>query len=42
MTGVSIKDGKRFPLLRDAVKAVTKRSDSGLLYVIDELNEMEG
>ena len=41
LTGVSIKDGKRFPLLRDAVKAVTKRSDSGLLYVIDELNEME-
>ena len=41
LTGVSIKDGERFPLLRDAVKAVTKRSDSGLLYVIDELNEME-
>ena len=41
LTGVSIKDGKRFPLLRDAVKAVTKRSDSGLLYVIDELNAMK-
>lgn len=24
LTGVNIKDGKRFPLLRDAVKAVTK------------------
>lgn len=41
LTGVSIKDGKRFPLLRRAVKNVTEKEVSGLLLVIDELREMQ-
>ena len=37
LTGISSRDGEKFPVLRKAVRAVTQSDQRGLLYVIDEL-----
>lgn len=37
LTGISSRDGERFPILRKAIRAVTKSEKRGLLLVIDEL-----
>ena len=36
-TGISSRDGEKFPVLRKAVRAVTQSDSRGLLHVIDEL-----
>lgn len=42
LTGTSIMEGKKFSLLKRAVRGVSERKDSGLLYVIDELRAIGG
>ncbi|HGL6489033.1 TPA: ATP-binding protein [Clostridioides difficile] len=37
LTGISSRDGEKFPVLRKAVRAVTQSDLRGLLHVIDEL-----
>ncbi|HBH1410092.1 TPA: ATP-binding protein [Clostridioides difficile] len=37
LTGISSRDGEKFPVLRKAVRSVTKSDSRGLLHVIDEL-----
>ena len=37
LTGISSRDGEKFPILRKAVRAVTQSDQRGLLHVIDEL-----
>lgn len=37
LTGISSRDGEKFPVLRKAVRAVTQSDTRGLLHVIDEL-----
>ncbi|KUE92335.1 ATP-binding protein [Streptococcus gallolyticus] len=37
LTGISSRDGEKFPVLRKAVRAVTQSDRKGLLHVIDEL-----
>ena len=37
LTGISSRDGEKFPVLRKAVRAVTQSDQQGLLHVIDEL-----
>ena len=37
LTGISSRDGDKFPVLRKAVRAVTQSDQRGLLHVIDEL-----
>ena len=37
LTGISSRDGKKFPVLRKAVRSVTQSDSRGLLHVIDEL-----
>ncbi|MDX5762120.1 ATP-binding protein [Clostridioides difficile] len=37
LTGISSRDGEKFPVLRKAVRAVTQSEKRGLLHVIDEL-----
>ena len=37
LTGISSRDGEKFPVLRKAVRSVTQSDSRGLLYVIDEL-----
>ncbi|SHK42810.1 AAA-like domain-containing protein [Clostridium cavendishii DSM 21758] len=37
LTGISSRDGERFPVLRKAIRAVTKSEKRGLLLVIDKL-----
>ena len=37
LTGISSRDGEKFPVLRKAIRAVTKSEKRGLLLVIDEL-----
>ena len=37
LTGISSRDGEKFPVLRKAVRAVTQNDQRGLLHVIDEL-----
>ena len=37
LTGISSRDGEKFPVLRKAVRAVTQSDQRGLLHVIDEL-----
>lgn len=37
LTGISSRDGEKFPVLRKAVRAVTQSNQRGLLHVIDEL-----
>ena len=37
LTGISSRDGEKFPVLRKAVRAVTQSDQHGLLHVIDEL-----
>ena len=37
LTGISSRDGEKFPVLRKAVRAVTQSGQRGLLHVIDEL-----
>ena len=37
LTGISSRDGEKFPVLRKAVRAVTQSVQRGLLHVIDEL-----
>lgn len=39
LTGISSRDGERFPLLRKAIRSVTQRKVRGLLLVIDELKK---
>lgn len=39
LTGISSRDGKRFPVLRRAVRAVTNSEMRGLLRVIDALRD---
>lgn len=39
LTGISSRDGERFPLLRKAIRSVTQQEKSGLLLVIDELRK---
>ncbi|EMS74330.1 ATPase [Enterococcus durans IPLA 655] len=39
LTGISSRDGERFPLLRKAIRSVTQQENSGLLLVIDELRK---
>ncbi|HFJ5518479.1 TPA: ATP-binding protein [Enterococcus faecium] len=39
LTGISSRDGEKFPILRKAIRAVTQRKTSGLLLVIDELRK---
>ena len=41
LTGISSRDGKKFPVLRKAVRAVTQSDQRGLLHVIDELRREE-
>ena len=37
LTGISSRDGEKFPVLRKAVRSVTQSNRRGLLHVIDEL-----
>lgn len=37
LTGISSRDGEKFPVLRKAVRSVTQSDNRGLLHVIDEL-----
>lgn len=39
LTGISSRDGERFPLLRKAIRSVTQKEVRGLWLVIDELRE---
>jgi len=39
LTGISSRDGDRFPVLRRAIREVTKSEKRGLLLVIDELRK---
>ena len=39
LTGISSRDGEKFPVLRKAVRAVTQSETRGLLHVIDELRK---
>lgn len=39
LTGVSPKDGEKFPILRSAVHRVSKRKRPGLFHVIEELSK---
>ena len=39
LTGISSRDGEKFPVLRKAVRAVTQSDQRGLLHVIDELRK---
>lgn len=37
LTGISSRDGEKFPVLRKAIRSVTQNENKGLLLVIDEL-----
>ena len=37
LTGISSRDGEKFPVLRKAIRAVTNSEERGLLKVIEEL-----
>lgn len=39
LTGISSRDGEKFPVLRKAVRNVTQSNKKGLLHVIDELRK---
>ena len=39
LTGISSRDGEKFPVLRKAVRAVTQSEARGLLHVIEELRK---
>ena len=39
LTGISSRDGDKFPVLRKAIRTVTQREKRGLLLVIDELRK---
>lgn len=39
LTGVTIKDDKKYPVLRKAVKKVGKSEKPGMLFVVDELRK---
>ena len=39
LTGISSRDGEKFPVLRKAVRAVSQSDKRGLLHVIDELRK---
>ena len=39
LTGISSRDGEKFPVLRKAVRSVTQSQSRGLLHVIDELRK---
>ena len=39
LTGISSRDGEKFPVLRKAVRAVTQSEKRGLLHVIEELRK---
>ncbi|MDC0786825.1 ATP-binding protein [Coprococcus comes] len=39
LTGISSRDGEKFPVLRKAVRSVTQSANRGLLYVIEELRK---
>ena len=39
LTGISSRDGEKFPVLRKAVRSVTQSETKGLLLVIDELRK---
>lgn len=41
LTGISGRDGKKFPVLRNAVRAVTQKEKRGLLLVLEELKRMD-
>ena len=38
LTGISSRDGEKFPVLRKAVRSVTQSDNRGLLHVIEELS----
>lgn len=37
LTGISSRDGEKFPVLRKAIRSVSQKNKRGLLYVIEEL-----
>lgn len=39
LTGISSRDGEKFPVLRKAIRSVTQNENKGLLLVIDELRK---
>jgi len=39
LTGISSRDGEKFPVLRKAIRSVTQSQTKGLLLVIDELRK---
>lgn len=39
LTGISSRDGEKFPVLRKAIRRVTKSKNRGLLLVLDELRK---
>lgn len=39
LTGISSRDGEKFPVLRKAIRSVTQSETKGLLLVIDELRK---
>ena len=39
LTGISSRDGEKFPVLRRAIRSVTQSKQRGLLHVIDELRK---
>lgn len=39
LTGISSRDGEKFPILRKAIRSVTQSKEKGLLKVIDELRK---
>ena len=39
LTGISSRDGEKFPILRRAIRSVTQSKQRGLLRVIDELRK---
>lgn len=39
LTGISSRDGEKFPVLRKAIRSVTQSNQRGLLQVIDELRK---
>ena len=39
LTGISSRDGEKFPVLRKAVRTVSQNTNHGLLQVIEELRK---
>ncbi|WP_239257320.1 ATP-binding protein [Listeria ilorinensis] len=41
LTGINTRDGVRFPIIKKAIREVAKREKPGLLYILEELENMD-